>query len=64
MNQCFGESAIRLAGLAAQVLGWRPGDFWNATPADLVLSLNASDTETDTLTRTELNSLLEGEQHG
>ena len=31
----FGESAVRLSGLAARVLGWRPHEFWAATPAEL-----------------------------
>ena len=31
----FGASAVRLCGLAARVLGWRPGEFWAATPAEL-----------------------------
>lgn len=28
-------AAARLAGLAGMLLGWRPRDFWNATPAEL-----------------------------
>lgn len=31
----FGESAAALAGLAARLLGWRPSEFWAATPAEL-----------------------------
>ena len=31
----FGEGARRLAGMAAQVLGWTPETFWKATPAEL-----------------------------
>ena len=31
----FGNSATLLCGLAARVLGWRPGEFWAATPAEL-----------------------------
>ena len=31
----FGEGAARLSGLAARVLGWRPSEFWAATPAEL-----------------------------
>jgi Phage tail assembly chaperone protein, TAC len=37
----FGDGAARLAGLSAQLLGWRPQDFWAATPADLALCLAA-----------------------
>jgi hypothetical protein len=35
MTGHFGPGAARLSGLAAQLLGWRPGEFWNATPAEL-----------------------------
>lgn len=35
MNRAFAPGAARLAGLAARLLGWRPGEFWNATPAEL-----------------------------
>ena len=31
----FGERARRLAVMAAQLLGWSPDTFWNATPAEL-----------------------------
>ena len=39
MSGAFAPVAARLAGLAARVLGWRPGEFWAATPAELALSL-------------------------
>ncbi|MGN6277186.1 MAG: phage tail assembly chaperone [Sphingomonas sp.] len=31
----FGSRAGRLAGFAGAALGWRPGEFWAATPAEL-----------------------------
>ena len=31
----FAHGAARLAGLAGLVLGWRPDEFWAATPAEL-----------------------------
>ena len=37
----FGECAARLCSAAAMLLGWRPDEFWNATPAELQLSLQA-----------------------
>lgn len=39
MTDLFGDAALRLAGLAAQALGWRPAEFWAATPAELVTAL-------------------------
>jgi len=34
----FAEAAARQAGLAAWLLGWRPDDFWRATPAELAVA--------------------------
>ena len=31
----FTSRATRLAGLTAVTLGWRPPEFWAATPAEL-----------------------------
>jgi len=35
----FGAGAARLCNAAAIVLGWRPDEFWNSTPAELALAL-------------------------
>jgi hypothetical protein len=35
----FGDSASRWYGLSARLLGWRPDDFWIATPAELAMAL-------------------------
>ena len=43
----FGESACRLAGAAALLLGWRPEDFWNATPAELATALRMFEASID-----------------
>ena len=37
----FRDSAGRLAGLAGALLGWRPEEFWRATPAELAAVLGA-----------------------
>ena len=37
----FSDSARRLAGLAGALLGWRPAEFWTATPAELAAVLEA-----------------------
>jgi uncharacterized phage protein (TIGR02216 family) len=31
----FAAGAVRLAGLAGALLGWRPDEFWRATPEEL-----------------------------
>ncbi|WP_409593589.1 phage tail assembly chaperone [Sphingobium sp. SA2] len=35
----FAEGARRLAGVAGWLLGWRPEEFWRATPAELAAVL-------------------------
>jgi tail assembly chaperone len=35
----FSGAAARLAGLAGALLGWRPEEFWSATPAELAAVL-------------------------
>jgi hypothetical protein len=37
----FASAAAQLAGLAGALLGWRPGEFWMATPAELAAVLSA-----------------------
>lgn len=34
-DDCFAAQALRLAGLSGALLGWRPDEFWRATPAEL-----------------------------
>jgi len=41
MERRFSEAAVRLAGLAGALLGWRPHEFWKATPAELAAVLRA-----------------------
>lgn len=35
----FADAARRAAHVAAMALGWRPADFWAATPAELATAL-------------------------
>lgn len=35
----FSEAARRLCGAAAALLGWRPEEFWSATPEELATCL-------------------------
>jgi len=35
----FADAAARWCGLSARLLGWRPTEFWNVTPAELVMAL-------------------------
>ena len=40
-EEVFAASAARLAGLAGALMGWRPDEFWRATPAELAAVLRA-----------------------
>ena len=41
----FGEGAQQLSGLAARLLGWRPHEFWAATPAELAAVFSGENVE-------------------
>jgi len=41
MTPCFGDAAACWCALAARLLGWRPAEFWAATPAELAMALAA-----------------------
>ena len=43
MNEAgrMGEALPSLIALATRVLGWRPQEFWAATPAELAAALGA-----------------------
>ena len=61
MSALFGPGAQRLCSLAARVLGWPPAQFWAATPAELVAVLSPPAVPGQSLGRTELNRMMEGE---
>jgi hypothetical protein len=54
----FGPRAQRLARLAARILGWRPSEFWAATPAELIAIL-VDDAAPAPLTRADLTEMME-----
>jgi uncharacterized phage protein (TIGR02216 family) len=58
----FRDAAGKLAGLAGALLGWRPDEFWNATPAELaavLLALSWPGGEPGPATRDDLARLME-----
>lgn len=61
----FGESAARLSSMAAQLLGWRPWEFWNSTPAELGAAVmpNGDPDRTDMETLAELMRRFPDERH-
>jgi Phage tail assembly chaperone protein, TAC len=36
----FADAAMQLCGQSAVLLGWRPSEFWETTPAELACVLN------------------------
>lgn len=66
MSDSFGALASLLSGVAARHLGWRPDDFWRATPAELVAALDVRSSETAAsepaaLDRATLQRMMENE---
>ena len=61
MPERFGPGARALAGMAARWLGWRPDEFWSATPAELaaVLSPQADPAAPRPLSREDFNRMME-----
>ncbi|NBC37694.1 phage tail assembly chaperone [Novosphingobium sp. FSY-8] len=56
----FGPGARRLAGLAGRLLGWRPAEFWAATPAELATILSPEPHPANApLSRAELQRMME-----
>jgi len=57
----FAHNAARLAGMAGVVLGWRPDDFWRATPAELASVIAALHGEASLAppARAEIDRLME-----
>ena len=67
MTMRFGPAAMRLGALAARGLGWRPDEFWRATPAELAMACAdpaAAHAGPLPLTRAELARLMEQNDDG
>lgn len=60
----FADTARRLAGLMYRLLGWRPDDFWNCTPAEVAAIVSADEPGSAPLSRTDLIALMERECDG
>ena len=65
MSATFAQGAGRLAGAVPRALGWRPGEFWSATPAELAAILaQAEEPGGEPLSRAEMTALMERDRHG
>ncbi len=63
----FAEAALAAWRAAVIALGWRPAEFWDATPQELLTALAAvldDDREPRPLSRAELDRLLGEVGHG
>jgi uncharacterized phage protein (TIGR02216 family) len=58
MESNFLALATRFAGQTALLLGWRPDDFWNATPSELAAILAAMVPQTEAVDATMLAELM------
>ena len=59
----FSSNVPPLAALAAQALGWSPDAFWRATPAELATALGPLGPAGESMTRGELDTLMERERN-
>lgn len=57
MSERFGGAAARLCHAAVVLLGWRPGDFWDATPAELAMALMPPDAAPDSPDKATIDAL-------
>ncbi|MGN3974443.1 phage tail assembly chaperone [Tsuneonella sp. SYSU-LHT278] len=65
MNDRFGGAAMYLCALAARALGWRPDEFWAATPAELAACLaDPAAPAAAPLGRCDLQRLMESDPDG
>jgi hypothetical protein len=65
MKPTFAESARTLAGMVCRMLGWRPSDFWESTPAEISVIFTAQDTEDGApLSRVEFETLMKRDGNG
>lgn len=58
MSDSLGLAAISLYGISARLLGWKPDEFWSATPAELAAALSLPGVPAS-LDRTYLNRMME-----
>lgn len=58
----FAAASLALCGLAARTIGWRPNDFWHATPAELAATLGLLSPDTaPAFDRAALTRLMEND---
>ena len=63
MSDRFAARAERFAALSATALGWRPHEFWRATPAELALSLGHEAAHDAPPSRAEILRMIERDRN-
>ena len=63
MSERFAQAAADLCRFAAVQLGWRPDEFWRATPADLLGSVPLAEAAGDPPSRADIARMMEEERH-
>ena len=58
MSERFGEAAARLSSAASVILGWRPHEFWNSTPAELMIAISFNEGVSNTPDARTIDELL------
>lgn len=58
-EDAFARAALRLAPIAARLLGWRMPDFWQATPAELAMALDPHEPIPSAPSRAEITRMME-----
>ncbi len=61
MSETFATAALGHAATAAQMLGWRPHEFWTATPAEFATALTPPTATHSGIDRAQLEHLLESD---
>lgn len=61
----FSDAAPRWCWLAASALGWRPAEFWQATPSELCCALRHPEDQSGTAapSRDLINTMMERDAH-
>lgn len=66
MSNSFGDQAPDWAAIASQLLGWRPDEFWNATPAELAIALRdpGEASKGEAPSRKQIAKMMERDENG
>ncbi|MGI8942629.1 MAG: phage tail assembly chaperone [Qipengyuania sp.] len=63
MSERFTARALRLGGLATRALGWRPAEFWGATPAELAMAMSGGEEADTPPTHEQIRRMIERDRN-